>query len=83
MIGEHAILGMDEYIRFVGSWMDGRKESNCLFNDALNTFYLWLKGVRHIVKNPSVRGNLLPPQRELFFLLAARVLLYSIIQQTG
>ena len=24
------------------------KEGNVLFNDALNTFYLWLYGVRHI-----------------------------------
>ena len=28
----------------------GRKEGNILFNDALNTFYLQLYGVRHIVK---------------------------------
>ena len=27
-----------------------RKEGNVLFNDALNTFYLRLYGVRHIVK---------------------------------
>ena len=26
------------------------KEENVLFNDALNTFYLWLYGVRHMVK---------------------------------
>ena len=25
---------------------DKRKEGNVLFNDALNTFYLWLYGVR-------------------------------------
>ena len=25
----------------------GRKEGNVLFNDALNTFYLWLYGVGH------------------------------------
>ena len=43
--------------------LDG-KEGNVLFNDALNTFYLWLYGVRHIVKDHSdgVRGNLLPQQ---------------------
>ena len=28
----------------------GRKEGNVLFNDALNTFYLWLYGIRHMVK---------------------------------
>ena len=27
--------------------MEGRKEENILFNDALNTFYLRLYGVRH------------------------------------
>ena len=31
----------------------GRKEGNGLFNDALNTFYLRLYGVRHIVKDHS------------------------------
>ena len=30
-----------------------RKEGNVLFNDALNTFYLRLYGVRHIVKDHS------------------------------
>ena len=29
------------------------KEGRVLFNDALNTFYLWLYGVGHIVKNHS------------------------------
>ena len=39
------------------------KEGNVLFNDALNTFYLRLYGVRHMVKNHSdgERGNPLPP----------------------
>ena len=30
-----------------------RKEGNVLFNDALNTFYLWLYGIRHMVKDHS------------------------------
>ena len=40
-----------------------RKEGNVLFNDALNTFYLWLYDVRHMVKDhsDSEKGNLLPP----------------------
>ena len=39
------------------------KEGNVLLNDALNTFYLWLYGVRHMAKDhsDSERGNLLPP----------------------
>ena len=38
------------------------------FNDALNTFYLRLYGVRHMVKDhsDSEKGNLLPPHRLLF-----------------
>ena len=37
----------------------GRKEGNVLFNDALNTFYLRLYGVGHMVKDhsDSERGN--------------------------
>ena len=47
---------------------EGRKEGHVLFNDALNTFYLWLYGVRHMVKDhsDSERGNLLPLHRLLF-----------------
>ena len=33
--------------------MSVRKEGNVLFNDALNTFYLRLYGVRHMVKDHS------------------------------
>ena len=46
-----------------------RKEGYCLFNDALNTFYLRLYGVRHhMVKDHShsERGNPLPPHGLLF-----------------
>ena len=45
-----------------------RKEGNVLFNDALNTFYLRLYGVIHMVKNhlDSERGNPLPPHGLLF-----------------
>ena len=45
-----------------------RKEGHILFNDALNTFYLRLYGVRHMVKDhsDSEKGNLLPPHRLLF-----------------
>ena len=32
---------------------DSERERNVLFNDALNTFYLWLYGVRHMVKDHS------------------------------
>ena len=41
---------------------DEQKEGNALFNDTLNTFYLMLYGVRHMVKehSDSERGNPLP-----------------------
>ena len=54
-----------------------RKEGNVLFNDALNTFYLRLYGVRHMVKDNSnnERGNPLPPHGLLFPI--SRVLLYA------
>ena len=49
-------------------WLEQKKEGNVLFNDTLNTFYLWLCGVRHVVKDlsDSERGNLLPPHGLLF-----------------
>ena len=41
---------------------EGRKEGNVFFNNALNTFYLRLYVVGHMVKDhsDSERGNLLP-----------------------
>ena len=49
-------------------------EGKMLFNDALNTFYLRLYGVRHMVKDhsDSEKGNM-----GYAFRLAARVLLYA------
>ena len=46
-------------------------EGNFLFNDALNTFYLWLHGVGHMVKDhsDSKRGNPLPPLHGLLFFI--------------
>ena len=57
----------------------GSKEGrNFLFNDTLNTFYLWLYGVKHMVKDhsDSLRGN---PCHHMGYSLrsAARVLLYA------
>ena len=45
----------------------GERDRNVLFNDALNTFYLRLYGVRHMVKDhsDSEKGNPLPPHRLL------------------
>ena len=63
---------------WVLQWPSGRKEGNVLFNVALNTFYLRLYGVRHMVKDHSdnEKGN---PRRKkgYSFRLAGRVLLYA------
>ena len=40
---------------FVDHFISALKEGNVLFNDALNTFYLRLYGVRHMVKDHSDR----------------------------
>ena len=44
------------------------RKGNVLFNNTLNTFYLWLYGVGHMVKDHSdiERGNLLLLHRLLF-----------------
>ena len=64
----------------------GRKkeEGNVLFNDALNTFYLRLYGVRHVVKDhsDSERGNPLPPHG-LLFPISSKSSFICIIPQTG
>ena len=54
-----------------------------LFNDALNTFYLWLNGVGHMVNDysDSERGNLLP--HGLLFLISSKVSFICTIPQTG
>ena len=62
----------------------GSKKGNVLFNDVLNTFYLRLYGVRHMVKDhsDSERGNLLPPHR-LLFPISSKGSFICIIPQTG
>ena len=48
--------------------VSNERKGNVLFNDAFNTFYLQLYGVRHLVKDhtDSERGNPLPPHGLLF-----------------
>ena len=55
-----------------------------LINDILNTFYLQLYGVRHMVKDhfDSEKGNPLPPNRLLFLINSKSSFIY-IIPQTG
>ena len=60
------------------------KEGNVLFNDALNTFYLRLYGVRHMVKDfsDSERGNPLPPNW-LLLPISSKGSFICTIPQTG
>ena len=59
-------------------------DRNDLFNDALNTFYLRLYGVRHMVKDhsDSEKGNPLPPHRLLLSINSKGSFIYTI-PQTG
>ena len=63
---------------------EGRKEGNVLFNDALNTFYLRLYGIGHMVKDhsDSERGNPLPPHG-LLFPINSKGSFICTIPQTG
>ena len=55
-----------------------KQEGNVLFNDALNTFYLRLYGVGHMVKDHSDRREETRCRHMGYvFGLAARVLLYA------
>ena len=60
------------------------RERNVLFNDALNTFYLRLYGVRHMIKDhsDSEKGNPLPPHR-LHLLINSKISFICTIPQTG
>ena len=61
-----------------------REREFFLFNDALNTFYLRLYGVRHMVKDhsDSEKGNLLPPHR-LLLSINSKGYFMCTIPQTG
>ena len=61
-----------------------RRKGNVLFNDALNTFYLRLYGVIHMVKDysDSERGNPLSPHG-LLFSISITGSFICIIPQTG
>ena len=55
------------------------RERNVLFNDALNTFYLRLYGVRHMVKDhsDSEKGNPLPAHRLLLSINSKVFFIYA------
>ena len=60
------------------------RERNVLFNDALNTFYLRVYGIRHMVKDhsDSEKGNPLPPHR-LLLSINSKGSFICTIPQTG
>ena len=60
------------------------RERNVLFNDALNTFYLRLYGIRHMVNDhsDSEKGNPLPPHR-LLLSISSKGSFICTIPQTG
>ena len=72
------------FVYFCRSVGTGRKEGTILFNDTLNTFYLQLYGIIHMVKDhsDSERGNPLPPHR-LLFLISSKGSFICTIPQTG
>ena len=61
-----------------------KRENFFLFNDALNTFYLRLYGVRHMVKDrsDSQKGKPLPPHR-LLLSINSKGSFICTIPQTG
>ena len=65
-------------------WNEMERKGNVVFNDALNTFYLRLYGVGHMVKDhsDSERRKPLPPHGLLFPINSKGSFIYTI-PQTG
>ena len=76
-------LGLSD-VAYIQSAIQKERERNVLFNDALNTFYLRLYGVRHMVKDhsDSEKGNPLPPHR-LLLSINSKGSFICTIPQTG
>ena len=73
-----------QWRNYGGPGEHGKKEIIFLFNDALNTFYLRLYGVRHMVKDhaDSEKGYPLPPHR-LLLSINSKGSFICTIPQTG
>ena len=50
MIGTDKEIGLGFAFQVMVCSLCYREEGNVLFNYTLNTFYLWLSGIRHMVK---------------------------------
>ena len=70
-------MGLDAF-KQEGLTLDG-ETGNVLFNDTLNTFYLWLYGFRH---SDSKRGNPLM-SHGLLFPISSKGYFTCITPQTG
>ena len=72
------------YIKFLYNFILVKEGGGCFIYDALNTFYLQLYDVRHMVKDDSdiERGNPLSPHRLLYPISRKGSIIY-IIPQTG
>ena len=46
-ISNHLKKKLQKNIVLIWVWKQKERKENVLFNDALNTFYLWLYGIRH------------------------------------
>ena len=75
---------MNEESRYLIMERMREREKNVLFNDALNTFYLRLYGIRHMVKDhsDSEKGNPLSPHR-LLLSINSKTSFICTIPQTG
>ena len=71
---KHFSLLPDADVRNDINALNERRKEMVLFNDALNTFYLRLYGVRHMVKDHSDRER---RNMGYSFRLTTRVLLYA------
>ena len=79
----NSVATFDQWQGYNLAWRSW-KEGSVLFNDTLNTFYLQLYGVRHMVKDhsDSERGNPLPPHG-LLFPINSKGSFICTIPQTG
>ena len=60
-------------------YLVGRKKLNVLYNDTLNIFYLWLYGIRHMLKDHSAREETCCHHYICYsFRLVEKVLLYAL-----
>ena len=71
--GEIHLSKIRNHLRGKIMYITNRKEGkNYLFNDALNTFHLWLYGIIHTYHSDSERGNSLPPLHRLLFPISSK-----------